>query len=238
MTMNCIIIDDEEMTIHHLIKYIDKVSFLKLEKFFLEPTDAVEYLKENTVDIIFLDIEMPNSNLDGIDFIKIVGESQNYILTTSHPEYALKGFDYSVVDFLHKPYSFERFLASIKKVQKCLTDEKIGDDDIYIKCEGKFRKVFLKDIIYIKSEKNNISIFTESDRINTIYTLSDIETSLPKGQFIRVHKSYIICLDKIVAIDGEEIILKKVNLIEKKIPIGEFYKKNLMSIIDNKILKK
>lgn len=237
MNLTCIIVDDEELTIQHLLKYISKISYLSVKKYFTEPEQAIEYLKNNKVDVVFLDVEMPNSNIDGIDLISIVETEQNYILTTSHPEYALKGFDYSVIDFLHKPYSFDRFLAAIKKLQIKSQCEPINED-IFIKTEGKLHKILLKDICYIKSEKNNISIFTDSDRINAIYTLSDIEDKLPKNMFVRVHKSFIISLEKIEAIDGEELILKKGKNSEKQIPIGEFYKRNLMSIIDNKILKK
>jgi two-component system LytT family response regulator len=237
MILSCIIIDDEELTIHHLIGYIDKVPFLRLEKYFTDASDAFQYLQSNSVDVILLDIEMPNNTLSGLDFIKLLGKDQNYILTTGHIEYAIKGFEYSVVDFLHKPYSFERFLTAIKKVENVLKEGKKIEEEIFVKIENKYQKILFKDICYIQSEKNNVSIYTEKERINAIYTLSDIEEKLPKHLFIRVHKSFIISLSKIEMLDNNEITIRKGDIF-KNIPLGEHYKKALMSIINNKIPKR
>lgn len=234
--ISCIIIDDEELTIHHLIKYINKIPILKLIQYFTEPSNAIEYLKNNQVDVIFLDIEMPNSNLDGIDFLKYVGDTQNYVLTTSHPKYALTGFEYSVIDFLHKPYSFERFSNAIKKVQKTLTIQET-EKEIYLKSEGKLQKIIINSISYIKSEKNNISVFTDTDRINAIYTLSDFERKLPVNLFIRVHKSFIISLKHIISINNDIITIKRGDN-EKQIPLGEHYKKLFLEVMSDKIIKK
>jgi two-component system, LytTR family, response regulator len=240
MNIKCLIIDDEEPTIQHLIKYINKVPYLKLEKYFLDPADAIEYLSSNIVDIIFVDIEMPNSELDGIDFIKIMGNAQNYILTTSHPKYALDGFDYSAIDFLHKPYSYDRFLEAVKKIKDLVsrkkTNETTEDEYIIIKVEKGYNKILLNEISYISSEKNYINIYSNDECFKTLFTMQSIEEKLPSHTFMRVHKSFIINLNKIKTFNIDDIIIKK-GMSEKHIPLGDIYKKKFMEYFDSKILK-
>jgi DNA-binding LytR/AlgR family response regulator len=240
MNIKCIIIDDEEPTILHLIKYINKVPYLKLEKYFLDPTDAIEYLKTNTVDVIFLDIEMPNSNIDGIDFIKLLGKSQNYILTTSHPKYALNGFDYSAIDFLHKPYSYDRFFEAVKKVQYFVsiknTKKTTEDEYIVIKAEKGYNKILLNDIIYISSERNYINIYSNEECFKALFTMQSIEEKLPSNIFMRIHKSYIINQNKIKTFNIDEIIIKR-GMLDKNLPLGETYKKTFIEYFNSKILK-
>lgn len=235
MNLKCLIIDDEEPTILHLIKYINKVPYLKLQKTFLDPTDALEYLKTNIVDVIFLDIEMPNSDLDGLDFIKLMGDSQKYILTTSHPKYALAGFDYSAIDFLHKPYSYDRFLEAVKKVKSIVAITKTTEE-IIIKGDNGYNKILLTDICYISSEKNYINIHTNEESFKSLFTMQSIEEKLSPHSFMRVHKSFMINLDKIKAFNIDEVIIKK-GTSEKNIPLGEIYKKKFMGYFDSKILK-
>lgn len=241
MNLKCLIIDDEEPTIQHLIKYINKVPYLKLQNYFLDPTDALEYLKTNTIDVIFIDIEMPNSDLDGFDFIKLVGKTQKYILTTSHPKYALIGFDYSAVDFLHKPYSYDRFLEAVKKVKDLVSitngKEKLNDTDtIIIKGDNAYNKIILNDILYVSSEKNYINIHTPNEKIKALFTLSSIEQQLPFHSFMRINKSYLVNLDKIKNFNNDFVIIK-IGMSEKNIPIGDTYKKIFLNYFENKILK-
>jgi DNA-binding LytR/AlgR family response regulator len=238
MNIKCLIIDDEEPTIQHLIKYINKVPYLKLQKYFLDPADAMEYLKTNIVDFIFIDIEMLNSDLDGLDFIKLMGDTQKYILTTSHPKYALAGFDYSAIDFLHKPYSFDRFLGAIKKVKHFVSSTKINEttEDIIIKVEKGYNKILLNEISFISSEKNYINIYSNDECFKTLFTMQSMEEKLPSHAFMRVHKSFIINLNKIKTFNIDEIIIKK-GMSEKNIPLGEMYKKKFMEYFDSKILK-
>jgi DNA-binding LytR/AlgR family response regulator len=123
MKLTCLILDDEEIAITHLSKYINKIPYLELIACFTNPKQAIDYLQENEVDLIFLDIQMPNNELDGIDFLNIMGNKYNYIFTTAHPEYALKSYEYNALDYLHKPFSFERFANAVSKVYDRFVDK-------------------------------------------------------------------------------------------------------------------
>ncbi|MBC8153935.1 MAG: response regulator transcription factor [Bacteroidetes bacterium] len=243
MTISCIILDDEELAVHHLSRYIAKVPFLRLDAYFTDPSAAVNYLETNQSDLIFLDIEMPNFSLDGLDFVKIVGESQNYVFTTAYPEYAIKGYEHNVIDFLHKPFSFERFSKAVQKARQVLRLHSLKegdgetDDHIYVKSEGKLQRIYFEDICWIQSERNYISIHTEHDRIITLMSISDIDRQLPAKLFARVHKSYIVAYKKVEFIEKDQIRVVRQQQ-KKLIALGEFYKQTFMQAIEQKTLKK
>ena len=243
MAVSCIIIDDEELAVHHLSRYIEKVPFLRLDAYFTDPSVAINYLETNKIDLIFLDIEMPNFSIDGMDFIKIMGEKQNYVFTTAYPEYAIKGYDYNVIDFLHKPFSFERFSKAVQKARQFanlnLDDEKLEESDeyIYVKFDGRLQRIYFDDICWIESERNYISIYTEQDRINILLSISDIQSQIPHKLFARVHKSYIIAYKKVEFVEKDQIqILRQQQT--KTIPLGESYKKAFILSIEQKTLRK
>lgn len=243
MTTSCIIIDDEELAVHHLSRYIAKLPFLRLDAYFTDPSAAVNYLETNQTDLIFLDIEMPNFSIDGLDFIKIMGESQNYVLTTAYPEYAIKGYEYNVIDFLHKPFSFERFSKAVQKARQVLrlhsSAEGNGETDeyIYVKHEGKLQRIYFEDICWIQSERNYISIYTEQDRIIIPMSISDIDRQLPTKLFARVHKSYIVAYKKVEFVQKDQIQVVRQQKI-KLVPLGESYKQTFLQAIEQKTLKK
>lgn len=239
MAISCLVLDDEEIAIEHLLRYIAKVPLLEVAGCFSDPTEAITYLETNPVDLVFLDIEMPNFAIDGLDFINIVGHKQGYIFTTSYPNYALKSYEYNAIDFLHKPYSFERFSKAVHKARLMLQlEEGAVDSFTYVRVEGKFYRIDFDSICWIESERNYISIFTEQDRINLRLSIGEIEAQLPKKQFIRVHKSFIVSRRKVDLVDTHQLWVQRQNQ-SRSISIGEAYRKSLLeAIAQNSIRKK
>ena len=233
MAITCIVVDDEEMAIEHLLGYIAKVPFLSVEGSFSDPTEAIAFLESHPVDLVLLDIEMPNFSIDGMDFVKIMGPKQHYIFTTAYDKYALPSYDYDVVDFLCKPFPFERFLKAVNKVRsltEAASEEPESDDHRYVRVDGKLQRIDFTEILWIESERQYVSIYTANDRINLHLNMSEIEAILPTKLFVRVHKSYIVAKKRIELIEKEQLGIKKESQ-TKLIPIGEAYRKALMQAI-------
>ncbi|MVM33883.1 response regulator [Spirosoma sp. HMF4905] len=231
--LSCIVVDDEEMAIEHLKGYIAKVPFLIVEGSFTDPTQALAFLENHAVELVFLDIEMPNFAIDGLDFMKIRGNKLNYILTTSYPKYALPSYDYDVVDFLCKPYPFDRFLKAVNKARalnEVSSEVSESEDHTYVRVDGKLQRIDFTEILWIESERTYVSIYTLTDRINLHLSMSELEVILPTKLFVRVHKSYIVAKKKIDLVEKEQLGIKKESQ-TKLIPIGEAYRKNLMKAI-------
>ncbi len=167
----------------------------------------------------------------------------HYIFTTAYPEYALKGYEYDGIDFLHKPFSFERFSKAVQKARHVIQDcadenaESTSGGFIFVRTEGRLQKVYFDDICWVESERNYISIYTDTDRIIVLYSIKDIEEQLPPKRFARVHKSYIVAYDKIVFVEKEQLSVKRLNT-TKTIPFGELFKKPFLHAIEDKTLKK
>ena len=252
MKLTCIILDDEEIATNHLSKYINKIPYLDLISCFTNPREAIDYLQENTVDLIFLDIQMPNNELDGIDFLNIMGNKYNYIFTTAHPEYALKSYEYNALDYLHKPFSFERFANAVSKVydkfinknSKSIKSEGItmqenktaigskSEDYVFIKTDNRMQKVNFAEILFVEGLGNYVTIYTTKGKFVTLLNVKDLEENLPSAMFMRVHRSYIISLGKIEFVEGNQIFLDK----DTSIPLGETYKNQLWTALDSKII--
>lgn len=243
--IRCIAVDDEAYASEILATYIRRIPFLELVGTTTNAFEALTLVQDGKVDLVFLDIQMPE--LTGIQFLKICGNKCKVILTTAYPEYALDGFEHDVVDYLLKPVSFERFYKAAQKVQTLLTPPApiqvvqsvpestentappvAGADYMFIKGESKnkFIKVSYDDILYIEGLKNYISIFTPTERIITYLTLKDMESYLSKTRFLRVHKSYIVAIDKIRMVDGNAIYINDITL-----PIGETYREEFFRVI-------
>jgi two-component system, LytTR family, response regulator len=252
MKLTCLILDDEEIAITHLSKYINKIPYLELIACFTNPKQAIDYLQENEVDLIFLDIQMPNNELDGIDFLNIMGNKYNYIFTTAHPEYALKSYEYNALDYLHKPFSFERFANAVSKVydkfidrnsktpkskaipsteQKSTISSK-SEDYVFIKTDNRMQKVNFAEIVFVEGLGNYVTIHTTKGKFVTLLNVKDLEENLPSEMFMRVHRSYIISLGKIEFVEGNQIFLDK----DTSIPLGETYKNQLWAALDSKII--
>jgi len=198
--IKCIVVDDEPLAVSLLGSYVEKIPFFELVFSTENPIEALEYIRKNEADLIFLDIQMPE--LSGINFMKIVGDKLKYILTTAYSEYALEGYEHNVIDYLLKPITFDRFQKSALKAQERFPNE-----------------INFDEILYVESIKDYVSIKTDNQEYIVLDTLKSLENQLPEN-FARVHKSFILNLDKIEKIDVRNVFLNS----GKEIPIGETYK--------------
>jgi two-component system, LytTR family, response regulator len=238
--INCIIVDDEQHAIDILDHYVKQTPHLNLVASFTNPIEALQLLGQQKIDLAFLDIQMPE--LSGIDLIKTIQGKTKVILTTAYSEFALEGYELYVVDYLMKPIRLPRFLAAVQKAVEQInagneTQQKKAEDDyIFVKTEskGKLLKINLADIDYIESMKNYVAIHSGSQKTLVYTTMIELEERLPKKQFIRVHKSFIIPISRITGIEGNLLRLKNVSA---EILIGENYKAELMEIIRRKMIQ-
>lgn len=232
-TFTCIIVDDEPPAIRLLEKYISKVHFLSLENSFTNPLEALQYLNSNTVDLVFLDIQMPE--ISGIQLSKIINSNTQIIFTTAYAQFALDSYDVAAVDYLLKPIDFERFYKAVNKINALPQPIQETDTDSYlfVKTDGKnnFIKLFIKDILYIEGLKNYLSIQLRHEQIITYGTLKHLKESLPKQDFVQIHKSYIIALKHIDKIDNQSVWINN-----SELPIGNTYKKEFYEEISKKKL--
>lgn len=234
--IRCLAVDDESYASDIIATFINKTPFLELVGTTSNPFEALSMVQEEKVDLVFLDIQMPE--LTGIQFLKICGGKCKVILTTAYPEYALDGFDLDVVDYLLKPISYERFYKAAIKAQQIISPAQYelvnaaasgsSNDFIFIKgdAKNKYIKVNYNEILYIEGLKNYVSVYTSSQRIITYQALRELEVQLPKPPFYRVHKSYIISLEKIKMIDGHTVYIN-----DQALPIGDIYKEDFFKVV-------
>jgi DNA-binding LytR/AlgR family response regulator len=235
--LKCTIIDDEPLAIALLENYISKVPFLELVKTFNNPMDGLIDFNSNPVDLIFLDIQMPQ--LTGIQFMKLLQNRAQVIITSAYEEYAIEGFEHNVTDYLLKPISFERFYKGVEKAYNLTnpTQKIEGAPElhaptggyIFIKVETKMVRVELDDILFIEGLKNYVSIYTKTHRIVTLQVMKQLEKVLPPNRFVRIHKSYIVALDKIVSIERQEIHIK-----DQILPIGVTYQEGFFKLLESR----
>lgn len=225
--INCLVIDDEPLAIDVLADYIAKIPSLTLVKTFENPLDALELINHTKIDLVFLDVQMPQ--LTGIQFLKIAQSKCKVILTTAYPQYAIDGFNLDVVDYLLKPIAFERFYKAVQKFMDSkptapnpnilAIPNPIHTDFIFVKTEHKIQKIYTHQINYIEGLKDYISIYTPTERIITLQNMKKMEEILPSHNFMRVHKSYIIAINKI-----ESIEKSRITIADKIIPIGDTFR--------------
>jgi len=240
MKINCIIIDDEPLARKGLKEYIDDVAFLHLSGEYDSPLGFVEK-SHNDVQLLFLDIQMPK--ITGLDFLKTLQHPPLVIITTAYPQYALDGFELDVLDYLVKPISFNRFLKAVNKAKdfyerntgSTSTDNNTTTNDyIFIKADNKLIKLFYSDILFVEALQNYVTIYTKEKKYISYLTFKGVEENLPVESFIKVHKSYIVQLNKIEGIDGNEIIIG-----QHRIPISRTSKDEVMQkILSGKFLKR
>ena len=238
--INCIIVDDEPHAIEVLDHYVKQTPHLNLVASFTNPIEALRLLGQQKIDLAFLDIQMPE--LSGIDLIKAVQGKTKVILTTAYSEFALEGYELYVVDYLMKPIRLPRFLAAVQKAMEQVnagneTQKETAEDDyIFVKTEskGKLLKINLADIDFIESMKNYVAIHRGGQKTLVYTSMKELEERLPKKQFIRVHKSFIIPISRITGIEGNLVRLKNTTA---EILIGENYKAELMEIIRGKMIQ-
>jgi two-component system, LytTR family, response regulator len=240
--IRCLILDDEKSAIEILSHYIKDTPYLSIVGATVDSSEATEIIREGNVDLIFLDIEMPK--LSGLQFIDLYCKDIDVILTTAYTNYALEGYEKNVIDYLLKPIMFDRFLKATEKALHLSNKKNVGifnskeveEDFILVKTEhkGKYRKVNFSEIIFVEGMKNYISIFTnKQEQIVTYIGIGDIEDKLPKNKFIRVHRSYIVAIDYIIAIDGNEIYMKDA----PRIPMAGNFKDDLFQQMELKFLQ-
>lgn len=224
-TIRCIIVDDEPPAIRLLEKYVSKVSFLELVTSTVSPIEALGLIDNADIDLVFLDIQMPE--LTGIQLSKIVKGKTKIIFTTAYPQFALESYELNAIDYLLKPFEFERFYQAVLKaknenstVKKQLEPQ--TDTYLFIKTDGKnnFEKVYVKDICYIEGLRNYVAIHLKDTSIITHNTLKSIEEYLPKEQFVKTHKSFIVSMKHIHKTDSLSVYVN-----DKSLPIGDTYKK-------------
>jgi DNA-binding LytR/AlgR family response regulator len=234
MIINCIAVDDEPLALNIIKNYISQISFLKLQKTFSDGISVLDYLSNNDVDLIFLDIEM--DKLSGTQLLKTLKKKPKVIVTTAYRDYAIDAFDLEVTDYLLKPFSFERFLKAVERTRSLisesrnLTNVKNSDKEyIFVKHNGKMLKINFCDILYIEAMNEYISIKTNSANVMTLQSMKSIEKALPESKFARIHKSFIVSLSKIDFIEGQLLVVAN-----KKLPIGNKYKERFFEIISLK----
>jgi DNA-binding LytR/AlgR family response regulator len=227
--MNCIIIDDDRLSRKIIEGYISKTDGVNLLGSFPNPLEAIKFLKKNNVELIFLDIEMPE--MTGIDFLKTLIEPPQIVITSSKGKYALDAFDFDVVDFLLKPFTYTRFLKSIEKVMYRIQrlslnwNNNSAKNEIFIKKNSTLVKLRYDEILYIEALENYVVFNTFNEKFTVHSTIKALVTKLPP-MFIRVHRSYIINLNAIHTID-DNLILIKTKEGDVTIPIGKVYRDNL-----------
>lgn len=227
--LKCIIVDDEPAAHYVLINYIQKNPQLELVNQFFNGIDALNYLRENKVDLLFLDIDMPE--LTGLDLLQILPAPPKTILTTAYSEFALESYEYGVIDYLLKPIYFPRFLKSLDRFFAFYRQESFQNIDenisaISIKVDGSMVELVLGDIFYAQSFGNYVKLFTKNKTYLVSSTTNEIQSSLPNNRFMRIHKSYIVALDKIQEIDKDYVVISS-----QKIPIGITYKRELLEYL-------
>ncbi len=229
MQINCIVIEDEPLALKKLIGFINKVGYLKLCKSFDNAIDAIGYLKETSIDLIFLDIQM--EEFTGIQFLETVKERPKVIITTAYDKYALKGYELDVVDYLLKSFTFDRFLQSVEKVSKSTNNQlnSISNSCIFVKTEYRLEKIEIDTILYIEGMSEYLGIVTTQKKIMTLQNFSTIAKILPDNNFVRVHKSYLVAIDKIKSIERNKI---KIN--DKIIAISDTYKDMFFNKLKNR----
>jgi DNA-binding LytR/AlgR family response regulator len=239
MKINCIAVDDEPPALAQMEDYISRVPFLNMMASFDNAFDTLEFLKTNDVDLLFLDIEM--EGLTGLQLLSVLKNKPRVVLTTAYDQYALKAFDLDVSDYLLKPISFERFLKAVDKIfdslkdrnneqSKTITIEQPTHNYIFVKTEYRMERVDFKDILYIEGLKEYLIIHTiNNKKILTLLSFKKMEEMLPPSNFPRVHKSYMVALDKIDSIERNRIKISG-----KFIPVGDSYSKAFYAMLENK----
>lgn len=225
--MNCIIIEDEIPAQNILKNFIGNLPNIQLVDTFKAAIEANSFLNSNTVDVVFLDINLPD--ISGLDFIKTIKNPPAIIMTTAYPDYAVSSFELdTIVDYLVKPFSFDRFLKAINKAKdkvkasKNYHEEK-EEESIFLNVDKTLHKINLSSIFYIESDRNYITVVTETQKLSYIDSLKNWTNKLPNNQFFQVHKSFIINRKFVNKISGNILFLK-----DHKIPIGRTYKQDLL----------
>jgi two-component system LytT family response regulator len=233
--IRCLVVDDEPPAREVLRRYIDQLPMLQFVGECGNAIDAIKFLQDESVDLVFLDVRMPQ--LNGNELLKVIRHPPPVIFTTAHPEYALEGYDLDVMDFLLKPIRFDRFLKAVNKIVQLnghrsiesaqVVEEQKRESFVYFRCERKMIKVMLNDILYIESMKDYVKVYTGSGMLITKQSITSVEAMLPEKTFIRTHRSFIVSADKIKTFTSELI-----GIGTAEIPIGKLFRNQVMKLLE------
>ena len=218
--IKCIIVEDEPLARQILEGYISRVPFLELQESFEDAIDAIEHLRDHLVDLMFLDIHLPE--IKGVTFLKTLTDPPAVIITTAYHEYALEGYELNVLDYLLKPFEFERFLTAVNKIKKQRQSEKATtktNDYLFVSIQLRKVKIYFSEILYIESQKEYVKIVTHDNSYLTKMSTHEIENILPDSLFKRIHRSFIIAIHKVRSFNSEMVEINGNN-----IPVGRGYK--------------
>lgn len=237
MQINCIAVDDEPLALKKMKQYIEKVDLLNCLAYIDNGIDAINFIKQNKIDLVFLDIQM--NDLSGIELLETLTNKPKIVFTTAYESYALQGYELNITDYLLKPISFKRFLKSIDKVADLVNvknDESKNqttfktdipeNEHIFLKVDNKMQKILFKDILYVEAMKDYVKIWTTTGKIIFLCNIKSFMERIPDNQFVRIHKSYAIAFNKIDAIKQ-----KYVEIAGKDIPIGSTYKNLFFNLL-------
>jgi DNA-binding LytR/AlgR family response regulator len=236
--LNVLIVDDEPLALDVLETYISQMSELKLVQRCTNAIEANEALQQHDIDLMFIDIQMPQ--LTGIDFVKTLTDPPMVVFTTAYPNYAIQGFDLNALDYLLKPISLERFMKAVNRavehhsaVQRSEGGGSTLDSSefFFVKADKKLIKVNFDDIIYIEGLKDYVIIRLLNTRVITLQTMKSLEERLPSGKFRRIHRSFIVAMNKITAVDGSLVEVMEKDK-PKSLPIGKNYRDELLELIE------
>lgn len=240
MMINCVAIDDEPLARECITNYVREIDFLQLVGTGNTPIVLNQLLDEHAVDLVFLDIQMPVMN--GIDFLKTARHKPMVILTTAFPSYALEGYQLDVLDYLLKPITFNRFFQAVNKAKAhhLLQMPQPGqapaapEDSFFIKCDNKYEKLYFHEILYVEAMQNYVMIYTTRGKFMTSLYLKSVEQNLDPEQFLRVHKSYLVALDKVERIQDNHLMIE-----DFRIPMSRNYKEQVMqTLLKGRLWKK
>jgi DNA-binding LytR/AlgR family response regulator len=236
MNIRCIIVDDEPLAREGMEKLVKDAGIFDLVATCNNALEANKILSQQKIDLMFLDIQMPG--MRGIDFLKTLQTKPLVIITTAYPNFALEGFELNVLDYLVKPITAERFLKAVNRAKDTL--ESRGDvnangktDFFFIRSASSYEKVFFNDILFIEAAQNYMTVHTEKGKLMALLTIKSLEEQLPSGKFLRIHKSFIVSLEKVTSLRGNEVIIGA-----HKIPIGKNYKDELLKIVNARLIGK
>jgi len=231
--ISCIAIDDEPLALNLMKEYISKVSFLDMKASFTDAVEAAAWLEKEKVDLVFLDIQMPDIN--GIQFYNSMAQKPMVIFTTAFSEYAVEGFNVNAIDYLLKPFEYDRFVKAVYKAKEYYEftiNQEIRLSSIFVKADYQLVKINLKDVLFIEGLDDYIRIhLPENKTILTLMSLKAIAEKLPQNEFVRIHRSYIVPLGRI-----EKISSKKIEIAGREIPVGISYADEFFKIMNKKTL--
>lgn len=224
--ITCIAIDDEPNALMVIESLAEKVEFLDLRETFVDPVKAVSYLEHHTIDLIFLDINMPE--VTGFDFLKLLPKQANIIFTTAYSEYALQGYEVNAIDYLLKPFDFPRFLQAVQKVKDRVGSSSVPLEFVFLNTGSSKKKVLVEDILFLESDGNYVNYYTTNGKVMVRASIKDAIKGLPSGSFTQIQRSYVVALKWIEKIENNHVFISGL-----EIPIGSTFKEEFQDLLKN-----